>query len=281
MTFDELIQQYNGKGIDWDGYYGYQCFDLAHFYAVKVVGKDIPAKPAAKDLWNVEITGYKKIANTPDGVPQKGDIIIWGTGIGAWGHVAIFVAGNTSSFTSFDQNFPTGSLCHIQQHDYTGVLGWFHPLSSPASDPTEPIKTKDLIDLRRKEEGYDFMCDYLKLDRGSTSGITMKSAVEKLLNDRPSGSNSSQATNEASGGTTPPESSGTPAPTKLPDVHSDPSGGTTNNSDTNNPTTFNPTGTTGPDNDNFSDALPPTTTKGKSSFLGFLHWFQKILSGWK
>jgi hypothetical protein len=33
------------------------------------------------------------------------------------------------SFTSFDQNWPLNSLCHFQNHNYTGVLGWLHPKS--------------------------------------------------------------------------------------------------------------------------------------------------------
>lgn len=127
MTFDEFKLKYNGKGIDFDGYYGFQCMDLAHQYAVEVVGKDFAPAPAAKDVWNQNIDGYDKIPNTPTGVPTKGDIMVWGTGIGAYGHIAIFDNGNVNSFQSFDQNWPINSLCHIQDHNYTGVLGWFHP----------------------------------------------------------------------------------------------------------------------------------------------------------
>jgi hypothetical protein len=33
-----------------------------------------------------------------------------------------------SSFTSFDQNWPTGSCCHFQYHEnYDGVIGWLRP----------------------------------------------------------------------------------------------------------------------------------------------------------
>jgi hypothetical protein len=49
--------------------------------------------------------------------------MIWGSG--TWGHVAIFVEGDVDSFRSMDQNYPTGSPCHIQNHtNYDGVLGW-------------------------------------------------------------------------------------------------------------------------------------------------------------
>ena len=137
MIFEDFKNKYNGKGIDYDGYYGFQCMDLAHQYATEVVGHDFAPAPAAKDVWNQNIDGYDKIANSPTGVPQKGDIVIWGTAIGAYGHIAIFDNGDANSFTSFDQNWPLGSLCHLQQHNYTGVLGWFHPKVTQSDLSTE------------------------------------------------------------------------------------------------------------------------------------------------
>jgi lactoylglutathione lyase len=91
MTLDEFIEKWNNKGCDYDNYDGFQCLDLAHQYAVEVNGVDIPAAPGAKDVWTKDTPGYDKIANTPDGIPQKGDIIIWGVGVGAYGHIAIGV----------------------------------------------------------------------------------------------------------------------------------------------------------------------------------------------
>ena len=186
MNLDNFIKKYDGQGIDWDGSYGYQCMDLAHCYAVNVVGKDIPAVPAAKDEWNKTIDGYTKIANTPDGVPLKGDIIVWGTEIGAYGHIAVFIEGNVSSFTSFDQNFPINSLCHKQSHNYKGVLGWFHPknvLSDGSGDATELVKTKDLQQLRYREEVLNDVCNFLKFDIGTIESSKIMSAFENLKSE--------------------------------------------------------------------------------------------------
>lgn len=132
MTFDQFISKWNGRGIDFDGYYGDQCMDLMHQYCVEVLGLTdgrILAAPSAKDVYlkfpNVFGSEYfTKIPNTPDGVPQKGDIMFWGTGIGPYGHVGIVRDGNVWTFNSFDQNFPVGSKCKIVKHDYRGVLGW-------------------------------------------------------------------------------------------------------------------------------------------------------------
>lgn len=130
MSFDQFISKWNGRGIDFDGYYGDQCMDLMHQYLSEVLGLTdgrILAAPNAKTVYTnfANVFGherFERIANTPNGVPQKGDIVFWGNGTA--GHVAIYRDGNVYSFTSFDQNYPTGSKCHLQKHDYTGVLGW-------------------------------------------------------------------------------------------------------------------------------------------------------------
>jgi len=126
MTFDEFIKKYDSKGIDFDGRYGYQCFDLYRQYCQEVL--NIPQSPAvvgAKDIWTTYLKDrFDAIVNTPTGLPQKGDILIWGKEIGEFGHVGIFIDGDISKFNSFDQNFPVGTLCHKQLHSYKGVLGW-------------------------------------------------------------------------------------------------------------------------------------------------------------
>lgn len=152
MTFQEFIDKWNGKAADFDGFYGPQCVDLFNFYNRDVVGAGrlyTPTTGGAADLWN-DFSGpgasaYRKIENTPTGVPMRGDVVIWRANqknvTGPAGHVGIFMAGDVNSFTSFDQNYPTGSLSHPQFHrNYAGVLGWLRPLSNdivPAA-PVEP-----------------------------------------------------------------------------------------------------------------------------------------------
>lgn len=145
----DFINKWTGVGCDFDGWYGNQCVDLFNQYNQDVVGADrlfTPTTGGAADLWN-DFAGpgnvsYRKIENTPDGVPQEGDVIIWAANTavtGGAGHVAIATANcNVNSIDSFDQNYPTGSLPHVQHHpDYTGVLGWLRPLKNdtPVSAP--------------------------------------------------------------------------------------------------------------------------------------------------
>jgi hypothetical protein len=130
MIINEFVSRWNGKYCDTDGAYGGQCMDLMHQYCVEILGiqdLSVLAAPSAQLVWNnfQNVKGHElfdKIENTPTGVPQEGDIMLW-TNL-PYGHVAIFIEGDANSFKSFDQNYPTGSPCHIQAHTYANVGGW-------------------------------------------------------------------------------------------------------------------------------------------------------------
>lgn len=130
MTYDDFRNKYNGHAIDFDGAYGVQCMDLYQQYNKEVVGApSVPADPAYK-VWaenRFPTAFYTKIENTPTGVPQKGDVIVWKPGLnGGFGHIAVFDNGNVNIFTSFDQNFQIKNA-HLQSHNYNYVYGWLRP----------------------------------------------------------------------------------------------------------------------------------------------------------
>lgn len=124
-----FFDRMNGECVDFDGEYGAQCMDLIEFYNRDVVGAPQIGGDAI-DAWSYYSDRfYYQIDNGPGDVPQLGDILVWSTDYGdGAGHVAICHDADLSSFTSFDQNWPTGSCCHFQYHEnYDGVLGWLRP----------------------------------------------------------------------------------------------------------------------------------------------------------
>jgi hypothetical protein len=145
MTLNDFILKWQGKFLDFDGIYPNQCFDLFHQYLVECLGLtdgSILAAPAAHDIYKNfnSLKGHElfdRIENTPTNIPNEGDIIIWNST--QWGHVAIFIAGNVNTFNSFDQNWPAGSPCHVQSHNYNGVLGWLRYKGQP--DTIAVLKT--------------------------------------------------------------------------------------------------------------------------------------------
>lgn len=159
MTLSEFIAKWNGKGIDFDGAYGNQCMDLMHQYHVDVLGiadGRTLAAPAAKDVWNNFSSMFNKdkfeaIPNTETAVPEPGDIMLWTNN--TYGHVSIFVSGNVNEFTSFDQNFPINTKCHLQKHqNYAGVAGWLRfkkPIVLPPTSNTDFNKAIDYLEEYR------------------------------------------------------------------------------------------------------------------------------------
>lgn len=141
-SIKDYVSEFTGKGIDWDGRYGNQCMDLYRHY-VKWLGIPKQSMPVtgAADVWDTYLTEYfDRIVNTPELVPEPGDIVIWKRAAGLpFGHIAVFVSGDVNQFTSFDQNWPVEGFTnragdfigtgtpHLQKHSYNNVLGVLRP----------------------------------------------------------------------------------------------------------------------------------------------------------
>lgn len=131
MTYEEFVNNYNGKAIDYDGVAGVQCVDLAKIYLDKVFGIKAGAwgnAHAYYDNFNniAELrNNFDRIANTASFVPRKGDICVWSKSMNGYGHIAIATGeGNTSYFYTYDQNW-NGKAMKKVQHNYkyfSGVL---------------------------------------------------------------------------------------------------------------------------------------------------------------
>lgn len=159
MTFDQWIPTVNGKGLDYDGYYGNQCVDLIEYYLRDVFGSG-PFYGNAIDWYNnfggVLADRFNRVANNPNDynqVPSRGDIIIWSAatpGSGGYGHIAIFLQqGAAGQFVSLDQNWG-GMYVHQVTHNYNNVVGWLTPKGSqPAPQGDDEVITKDDAGLLR------------------------------------------------------------------------------------------------------------------------------------
>src|SRR6266702_234069 len=127
MTLQEFFDKNNGQPLDFDGYYGDQCVDEVQFYNRDVINA-LALIGNAIDIWTTYPKDfYEQIANTPDNFTNPGDIIIWGTDIGKFGHIAVVKSADANSFTSLDQNWNGHQYCEFVIHNYTSVLGWLRP----------------------------------------------------------------------------------------------------------------------------------------------------------
>ncbi len=153
ITFDAFMSKYSGRFVDVDHAFGAQCVDLANAYCMEVLGAPRLSGNAI-DIWRTAPAARQRATNAP----AKGTIVIWGAnaiaGTGVYGHIAIAVEDQgVSTFSSLDQNFPTGSPCHLQRHTYDGVIGWLIPTGiapppAPAAGP--PKDAADAVDTLRR-----------------------------------------------------------------------------------------------------------------------------------
>ncbi|HIE6415412.1 TPA: CHAP domain-containing protein, partial [Staphylococcus aureus] len=93
------LRWYQGRYIDFDGWYGYQCADLAVDYIYWLL--EIRMWGNAKDAINNDFKNMATVyENTPSFVPQIGDVAVFTKGIyKQYGHIGlVFNGGNTNQF---------------------------------------------------------------------------------------------------------------------------------------------------------------------------------------
>ena len=123
----EWVYSKEGKYLDYDGAYGCQCVDFIKYYYA-YFGQASYAKGNGCDYVNNTLPpGWIRIKNTADFIPEKGDIAVWGTELSGYGHVAIVLSANSSSFVSMDQNWPKGTGCKQVTHSYNKFWGVIRP----------------------------------------------------------------------------------------------------------------------------------------------------------
>lgn len=195
MTIQEILDKYNGKTVDFDGFYGNQCVDWYRQYCKELGVPQSPGVIGAKDIWTTYLKDYfDRIRNDPNAIPQLGDIIVWDAFTGnQYGHVSVFNSGDINSFSSYDQNWPVNSPVHQQPHNYDNVLGWLRP-KKLATVPT-PIEWTDQTLIPVGGEWGEVQLDRvrsllndMKRDLDSCDGNNKKlqenlAKVEKQLSD--------------------------------------------------------------------------------------------------
>lgn len=129
MNYNEFIDEYVGKSIDYDGVSGVQCVDLIKLYLDKVYNIKAGSWGNAKDYFinfdKLPIkNSFEKIKNTANFIPIQGDICVWGIGLGnKYGHVAIATGlGNARIFYTYDLNWQSKEI-RFTEHNYKGFLG--------------------------------------------------------------------------------------------------------------------------------------------------------------
>lgn len=164
MTFDEFVSKHKGKAVDHDNAAGRQCVDLAEAYFDEVFGSGIKNfwfdahhfyELYSQNSWLKK--NFERIPNTPEFVPQKGDVAVWGGNLssGGWGHIAICTGeGDTTHFYSYDQNWTgNGDPCTKIRHSYCAFLGVLRPKDqTKVLGKPKVLKTLDTAGLKYNDK---------------------------------------------------------------------------------------------------------------------------------
>ena len=135
-----------GKALDYDGVYGAQCVDLIAFY-YRYLGNTTPGGNARDYCSNALPSGWKRITNSSGFVPQPGDICVWGAnagGNGSYGHVAIYINGNSSRINTVDQNYLNNQKTDYHFWNTAQVTCFIRPDFSPPTG-NNPEGTLDIV----------------------------------------------------------------------------------------------------------------------------------------
>ena len=137
---NQFVSNLNGQFIELSSRENiYQCMDLVyawifclgypkatiqHLYAYEVFTKPSDLTYKYFDL----------IPNTPDFIPQDGDIGVFKGGVA--GHIVVCLGGGTTSmFRRFEQNNPIGTNASINNRGYTNMLGVLRPKVFSSTKP--------------------------------------------------------------------------------------------------------------------------------------------------
>lgn len=154
MTYQEFKNKYIGKYVDYDGSYGYQCWDLAQQYVVECLGvpewvlsgcgnvKNMLIEPKLNDLlqYFVEVPVTEMI---------EGDIVIWESN-----HIAIEDRWDGTQNWYLTQNPSDKQPVHLQPINMWGIHAFrLKSLIPPTPEPTpEPAPVEDDLKVGDKVE---------------------------------------------------------------------------------------------------------------------------------
>lgn len=161
MSFNEMINKYAGKTVDWDDCAGPQCVDWVKIWiqelGIRTKGKGTSPWGNAKDYWyntpSVLFNRFGKIPYTDDFQFIKGDIVVWGNG--KYGHIAI-ATGNqdASTFYTYDQNYGKDKsirkVCHNRSSSVLGVLRPYRKVMWDVNIRTKPSMSGTIIGEKKK-----------------------------------------------------------------------------------------------------------------------------------
>lgn len=208
----KYLYSLEGKGWDFDGAYGFQCFDSVNYYWYQLFGHGLKGAGAA-DIPNVNnFTNEAKVfQNTPSFLPKPGDVVVWNRKYGGgYGHVAVVISATLNSFVVIEQNWLGGGASKTEvatkrTKSYDNPMWFIRPYykseatkkvstqSATKSTTTKKAPTKkkpkitvstQRINYTMNKRGYKPKCVVIHNDAGSSTGKQYENSLVNAGYDR-------------------------------------------------------------------------------------------------
>lgn len=145
MTYQEFKNKYNGKYIDFDGYYGPQCWDLAQYYFTEVLNLPSSILAGCGQVKNMLVRPKIDVLHAyfnevPINQMVTGDVCIWSTN-----HIAIFDHWDGRNCWYFSQN---PNRCQVMVINQAGLRA-FRKKTAPKPSTTRYVNLPAYIDTWR------------------------------------------------------------------------------------------------------------------------------------
>ena len=183
MTYEQFKSKYNGKYVDYDGYYGYQCWDLGQYYFTQVLNVpdsvlsgcgNIKNMILRKDKYDLLLQYFDEVSTIG---MQPGDVCIWTGGEG--GHIGIFdyYNDNDKNCYYFQQDPFYNQPCMVKPFNQTG----HHAFRRKGTKPT-PVITPN-VDRDESKTQLEVKVDNLRIrNNPSLSGEILGMAKKGIYN---------------------------------------------------------------------------------------------------
>ncbi|PTG33702.1 CHAP domain-containing protein [Staphylococcus chromogenes] len=153
---NKIIENYIGKYIDFDGYYAFQCMDLAVDYVYKLTNGKTRLWGNAKDAIDNQLPeGWKIVRNERSTVPKKGWIAVYTKGVySKFGHIGIvYNGGNTERFQILEQNYDgnANTPAKLRWDDYTGLTHFIVPAVDGSASSNGSIKNETVTKTSKRK----------------------------------------------------------------------------------------------------------------------------------
>lgn len=176
MTVQEFFNKYLNQSVEAEDPSNlFQCMDLAFKYCDEMaIPRDTIRHLYASQVYTQPndntVKYFELIPNTPSGIPQVGDVPVFGTVVGIAGHICIATGeGNVSTFKSMDQNWNNIKKAVYVNHTYDGILGWLRIRKSTV------VPSPVITDSTRIPQIDNLSVDQIRSERND-----MRSTIQQL-----------------------------------------------------------------------------------------------------